>query len=125
MVARKWRTQQKARNRVPIVTCNPWKPVVTKKIDPYTLSRHENLTPYLYSYAWQKRKTIPKTIVKNKYQENPSTLFLIIRAWAIVIVTPEVKSNSVFTRGNPHTSSSCVPKGGQTLPRVILGTRLK
>jgi hypothetical protein len=34
IVARKWRTQQKVRKRVPIVTCIPWKPVVMKKIEP-------------------------------------------------------------------------------------------
>jgi len=46
-------------------------------------------------------------------------------AWAIVIVTPEVKSKIVLTNGRPQAFNSCVPKGGQILPIVILGIRLK
>jgi hypothetical protein len=44
---------------------------------------------------------------------------------AAVIVTPEVRSSIVFTRGSPQTSNSCVPKGGHTLPQAMLGTKLK
>lgn len=32
------RTRHVSRNREPIITCRPWKPVATKKVEPYTLS---------------------------------------------------------------------------------------
>jgi hypothetical protein len=34
ILAKKWRTQQKVRKRVPMVTWAPWNPVVMKKIEP-------------------------------------------------------------------------------------------
>jgi hypothetical protein len=30
--------RQVRRNRVPIITCRPWKPVAIKNVDPYTAS---------------------------------------------------------------------------------------
>lgn len=35
------RRRQTSRNVEPIITCNPWNPVVTKNVEPYTPSAME------------------------------------------------------------------------------------
>ena len=46
----------------PIFTCDPWNPVVIKKIDPYTLSLKQNVASK-YSIIWRIVKYIPRIIV--------------------------------------------------------------
>ena len=49
-------------NTRPIFTCEPWNPVVIKKIDPYTLSLKQNVVSK-YSITWSSVKYIPRIIV--------------------------------------------------------------
>lgn len=89
------------------------------------LSLQENFTPYLYSYAWQHRKTSPRIIVNNRNPAKPLWFPLTIYACATVIVTPEASRSRVLTSGRPQASSTWVPSGGQTAPTEIAGIRLK
>ncbi len=65
-VFEKWvfrvRTRLIDRNRVPIITWTPWKPVDMKKIDPYTLSAIVNGAS-LYSVICRKVKYAPRLMV--------------------------------------------------------------
>jgi len=123
------RTKQNNKNIVPTVTWKPWKPVVTKNDEPYTFSFHLKVTPYLYSIPWQIKNVNPKIIVTNKCFANfwcsEKVEAFKIEWWASVIVTPEVNSNNVLTKGNPHISNGCMLFGGQTQPSAIDGERLK
>ena len=62
----KLRNKQNKRKIVPMVTCKPWNPVVTKNVETLTFSFHRNVIPYLYSIPWQHKKVTPKIIVTNK-----------------------------------------------------------
>lgn len=55
----------KDKNKVPIITWIPWKPVEIKNTDPKTLSENLNIA-ILYSKNWNITNVIPKTIVKFK-----------------------------------------------------------
>ena len=48
-----------------MITCSPWNPVATKKVDPNTESAIVN-DASIYSYAWRIEKYTPKTIVNLK-----------------------------------------------------------
>jgi hypothetical protein len=52
------------KNVVPIITCSPWKPVATKKVDPYAESAIVNGASR-YSYACNAVKCSPSRTVKN------------------------------------------------------------
>jgi hypothetical protein len=41
------------------------------------------------------------------------------------MVSPEVRSNRVLTRGRPHTFKCWVPSGGHTEPTLTEGIKLK
>lgn len=53
------------RNVVPIITCSPWKPVATKKVDPYAESAIVNGASR-YSYACSAVKYSPNRTVKKR-----------------------------------------------------------
>ena len=56
------RIKQISKNVVPINTCSPWKPVATKKVEPYMESAIVK-GDSIYSKAWRVVKKIPRRIV--------------------------------------------------------------
>ena len=72
-----------------------------------------------------KQKGASQKNSQEKESGKPSLLSFTMYACATVIVTPDARRRIVFTRGRPHTSSTCVPNGGQMAPTATEGTRLK
>ena len=70
-------------------------------------------------------KVTPRTTVKSKDKtldlKNPHS----IAWWVQVTETPEETNKIVFKKGIPFGSKQLIPKGGQTLPRSILGDSAK
>ncbi len=90
------RTRHTRRNKVPIKTCSPWKPVAIKNVDPKTLSLivKEEIK---YSITWRMVKYNPRTIVTihgTNHGELPIKLW-----WAQVTLTPELRRIRVFSSG--------------------------
>jgi hypothetical protein len=54
--------KQIKRNKVPTITCRPWKPVAIKNVVPYTESEILNEASQ-YSRAWRAEKYIPNKMV--------------------------------------------------------------
>ena len=73
---------------VPTITCNPWKPVIIKKVEPYIPSAIVNGAS-IYSISCKQVKDIASV----KVAINPSIADkynpLVIAWWVYVIVTPE------------------------------------
>ena len=63
-------------------------------------------------------------MVKARVQKKREGRAFTKKAWAIVIVTPELRRSRVFTKGSPQTWSDCVSTGGHTSPIRIEGERL-
>jgi len=59
------RSRHAVRNVVPIITCSPWKPVATKKVDPYAESEIVKGASK-YSYACSAVKYSPNRTVKKR-----------------------------------------------------------
>lgn len=112
-----------SKNSVPIITCNPWNPVATKKVDPYTESAIEN-GDSLYSITCKSVNKTPKTTV------NPSPMIdsllspLTILWWAQVTVTPELSKITVFSKGTEKGFKGSIPNGGHITPTSTEGDKL-
>lgn len=114
------RNRHTVRNVVPIITCAPWNPVATKKIDPYTLSAIVN-DASLYSPNWRNVKYAPRRIVINSawitFFRSPS-----INLWcAHVTVTPEASRTAVLRSGTLNGFRAVTPVGGHEQPMSGVG----
>lgn len=119
----KRRIKQTKRNEVPIITCKPWNPVATKKVDPNTESAIVNEAS-IYSYAWRRVKYKPRIMVRPKLWIAWEWLDSIIAWWAHVTVAPEDKRIVVFNKGIWNGLKGWIPKGGQYIPISIVGANL-
>lgn len=111
------------KNKVPIITCKPWKPVATKKVEPYTESEIQNEAS-IYSIAWRAVKYKPNTIVNKRPCFAWVKLFSTIEWWAQVTVTPDLNKIVVFNKGIWKGLKDEIPLGGQTPPNSIVGLNL-
>jgi len=118
------RIKQIKRKIVPMITCNPWKPVAKKKMEPYTLSFILN-GQWIYSKTWHDVKTTPRTNVMNKPFTAISFCNAIIARWANVNDTPDDNKINVFKNGIPHGFITVIPKGGHIEKIEIAGEILK
>ena len=115
------RRRQKNKKIVPIKTCNPWKPVETKKFVPNTLSLTEKVL-FMYSKSWKPVKTTPNDSVINIEVE---ILFLICTLWcAQVTLTPEDNKIAVFSKGTLKGSRGETRRGGHVNPTSWTGQSL-
>ena len=119
----KSRIKQINKNEVPIITCKPWNPVATKKVDPKTESAIVNEAS-IYSNACSKVKYNPKIIVRPNLWIAWVWFDSIIAWWAQVTVAPEERRMVVFKRGIWNGLKGWIPKGGQYIPISILGDNL-
>ena len=105
----------------PTRTWVPWKPVVTKNLEPKELSLKEKFL-ILYSKYCTKVKKKPKKIVNKK----KIFLSLLVNKlwWAHVIVRPLVNRILVFKRGIWKGSRERIEKGGQVEPISFEGVKL-
>lgn len=111
------------RKIVPIITCKPWNPVATKKVEPYTESAIQKGAS-IYSKAWRSVKINPNSTVT----ESPLTasiLFPCTILWcAHVTVAPELRSIAVFNKGTEKGFKAFIPIGGHITPISIEGDKL-
>jgi hypothetical protein len=110
------------RNKTPIKTCVPWKPVETKKIDPYAPSLIVR-GDIKYSAPWISKKYKPRKIVKPRGKTLP--LLPSRSLWAQVITAPLLKRIAVFTRGILFGFIVIKKRGGQTPPDSIDGEKVE
>ena len=108
---------------VPIKTCNPWKPVATKKVDPKTESAMENEVSK-YSIPCNKVKKAPNRTVNVRPFKAWSLSPFTILWWAQVTVAPELSKTAVFKRGTPNGFNAWTPLGGHITPISIEGDKL-
>ena len=111
-----------AKNIVPIITCNPWKPVPKKKDAPNTPSLIVK-DDTLYSIYWKIVNIIANSIVYNEpYNVPPLTLF-ISAWWAKVTVAPLDNNITVFNKGNSKGLTGSIPTGGHCAPNSTVGVK--
>jgi hypothetical protein len=103
-----------------MITCSPWNPVAMKNVDPKDESRIENGAS-TYSNPWSAVNSKPRVTVS--LRDNLLALRLDVKiAWcAHVTVTPEDKSNRVFSSGMFIGSNGITPLGGQLCPSSMFG----
>jgi hypothetical protein len=89
------------RKEDPIITCRPWKPVATKKVDPNTESAivKEAST---YSYACKIVNKTPNKIVHDRLDKELECSLVQIALWVQVTVTPEVRRIIVLSNGTSN-----------------------
>src|SRR5215475_4506676 len=92
------RRRHVVRNVVPIITCSPWKPVATKKVDPYAESAIVKGAS-MYSYACNAVKYSPNRTVKKRPWVAWVALFSRSPWCAHVTVTPDARRIAVFGKG--------------------------
>lgn len=114
------RTRDTVRNTEPIITCNPWNPVVMKKTLPNEESDIQKGAS-TYSKPWSIVKIAPSMIVMIKDVEDLEKFFFSISWWDQVTVTPEDKSKIVFIRGILIGLKVTIDKEGQFCPNSIVG----
>lgn len=103
-----------------MITCNPWNPVDTKKVVPYTLSdREKGATEY--SNPWRKVKYNPRMIVNTINTTESDEVR--IRWCATVAVTPEDRRTIVLRRGTSRGLINETPIGDHTLPSATSGDK--
>ena len=117
------RNKQIIKNVDPIRTWAPWKPVATKKDDPYTLSEILN-DASLYSPAWRIVKYTPRVTVRINAWMVFRRLFSSNLWWAHVTVTPDANRTAVFRSGTLNGFNGVMPAGGQQHPNSGVGDRL-
>ena len=105
------------------MTCKPWKPVATKKVDPYTESAIQKGASK-YSIACKAVNSIPNIIVKTKPLIASSLLPLIIAWWAQVTVAPELNNIAVLSKGTEKGFNTSIPWGGHIVPISMAGAKL-
>lgn len=117
------RIRHTSRNVEPINTWVPWNPVVTKIIEPYTLSAIVNDVS-IYSLSWRIVKYKPIAVVKK-------IAFTVLEKsdsrrlwWAQVTVIPEANRIVVFSSGTLRGFTEFMPVGGQLQPSSWGGDRL-
>jgi hypothetical protein len=109
---------------VPIITWIPWKPVATKKIEPYTESEIQKIDSE-YSKDCKNVNINPNTIVIIKLIIL-WFLFLWIKLWwDQVMLTPEDNRIIVLSKGIEKGFKVITPKGGQLIPISTAGERLE
>ena len=106
-----------------MITWKPWKPVATKKVEPYTESAIQNGAS-TYSNAWRAVKIKPKITVKVSPLTDSSLSPLTILWWAHVTVAPELKRIAVFNNGTEKGLRGSIPIGGHITPISTAGDRL-
>jgi len=92
------RTKDTVRNTEPIITCNPWNPVVMKKILPKEESDIQKGAS-MYSKPCNIVNITPKPIVIIREITDLKKFFFNISWCDQVTVTPEDRSKIVFIRG--------------------------
>ena len=117
------RKKHTARKVVPIITCNPWNPVATKKVEPYTLSAIVKGASR-YSHACRAVKYSPRITVNPSACTASPRFFSIILWWAQVIVAPEDSNTAVFSKGTRNGFSASIPVGGHETPISTVGASL-
>jgi hypothetical protein len=109
------------KNNVPIITCSPWNPVLTKNVVPYTESAIVNDVSR-YSIACKAVKIKPKKIVITKPLIVSFLLPLIIALCDHVNDAPLDNNIAVFNNGTSKAFKGTIPTGGQTDPISTVGT---
>jgi hypothetical protein len=108
---------------VPIATCNPWKPVIMKNVEPNLESEIENGAS-AYSRACSIVNNIPSITVIAR----ATTLFLYLffRMWwcAHVTETPEETKRIVFRSGILMGLNISIDSGGHCIPISTTGVIL-
>ena len=108
---------------VPIITCNPWKPVATKNVVPYTESAIQNGAS-TYSIACKAVNIAPSMTVKVRPWMasllSPDTILW----WAHVTVAPELNNTAVFNKGTEKGFRGSIPTGGHATPISTEGDKL-
>ena len=108
---------------MPIITCSPWNPVATKKVEPNTESAIVNEAS-IYSYAWSMVKYNPRIIVKPNLWTAWVWLDSMMAWWAQVTVAPEDNKMVVFSKGIWKGLKGWIPRGGQYIPISTVGAKL-
>lgn len=108
---------------VPIITWRPWKPVATKKVEPYTESAKVKEAS-AYSMAWRALKYKPRNTVKAKPWAAWVWIFSVTAWCAHVTVTPEASKIAVLSRGIWNGLNTSIETGGQVPPVSIEGANL-
>lgn len=106
-----------------MITWSPWKPVATKKVEPYTLSAIVN-GESMYSHACKIVKYTPNETVKNSACIASVRFPARILWWDHVIVTPDERSTAVFNRGTRKGLRGVIPVGGHVTPISTDGASL-
>lgn len=114
------RTKDTIRKMDPIITCNPWNPVVIKKILPNEESDIQNGAS-TYSNPCNAVKITPKVIVMAKEITDLENFFFNISWWHQVTVTPEDRSRIVFIKGILIGLKVTMDKEGHICPNSIVG----
>jgi len=111
------------RNIVPIITCKPWNPVATKKVEPYTESAIQKGAS-TYSKACKAVNIKPKNTVKDNPLIASFLAPITILWWAQVTVAPELNKIAVFNNGTEKGFRGSIPIGGHITPISIAGDKL-
>ena len=107
---------------VPIITCNPWKPVPKKKHDPNVPSDKVNEETE-YSIPCNTVKTKANIIVNISPYKAPFLLPWIKEWCEYVIVTPDANNIAVFNSGNSKALMASMPIGGHWAPTSTVGDK--
>lgn len=104
----------------PMITCNPWKPVAMKNVDPNVESAIQKGAS-MYSKAWNVVKIAPRVIVKIRAIFDLLKFFFSISWWDQVILTPDDNNKIVFKRGILIGLKDTIEEGGQDCPNSTVG----
>lgn len=107
---------------MPIITCNPWNPVATKKVLPYTLSAMVKGASQ-YSNIWRPVNQIPRRIVTSRAFHASFPLPSRKLWWDQVREAPEDRRIAVLSSGTPHGWMGVMPVGGQVIPISAVGDK--
>lgn len=107
-----------------MITCNPWKPVATKKVEPNTESAIVK-DASKYSKACSAVKYRPNSTVIVSLWIAWWWLSSKIAWWAHVAVAPEDNKIIVFKRGIWKGLNGEIPLGGQSMPISTVGDNLE
>ena len=106
-----------------MITWNPWNPVATKNVEPYTESAIQKGASK-YSKAWRAVKINPKNTVNDNPNNASDLAPPTMLWWAHVTVAPELSKIAVFKRGTENGFKGLIPIGGQATPISTEGDKL-
>lgn len=126
-IEEKWynscRTRETDKKKVPIKTCNPWKPVAKKKVEPAFPSDILSQVEW-YSYPCQTVKINARKIVACKLEMLCLYLLHIKQWWHNVTVAPEDNKRMVLNKGIPQVLINSIQLAGKKHPHSTGGERL-